>query len=170
MIHIYCGNGKGKTTAAFGLALRAAGRDWGVVIAQLLKSGDSGERLSMARMPTVKLLPVPAAIKFTFAMSDEEKAAASQDCQRLLGEAAQALDAGAKLAVLDECCAAVSTGLLPLEDLLIFLDRWGSEREIVLTGRDPVPALLERAHYVTEMKKIRHPYDAGGEARIGIEW
>lgn len=170
MIHIYCGDGKGKTTAAFGLALRAAGRDWGVVIAQFLKSGDSGERASMGYIPNVKLLTVPDAMKFTFAMNGEEKGAASTDCLRLLGEVAQALNAGAKLAVLDECCSAVSTGLLPLEDLLIFLDRWGGEREVVLTGRDPAPDLVERAQYVTEMKKIRHPYDAGGAARIGIEW
>lgn len=170
MIHIYCGDGKGKTTAAFGLALRAAGRDWGVVIAQFLKSGDSGERASMERIPGVKLLRVPDAIKFTFAMSAEEKGAAGQDCLRLLSEAARELEAGARLAVLDECCSAVSTGLLPLEELLSFLDRWGSEREVVLTGRDPAPALVERAYYITEMKKIRHPYDTGGEARMGVEW
>ena len=170
MIHIYCGDGKGKTTAAFGLCLRAAGRDWGVVIAQFLKSGESGERVSMGRIPGIKLLDVPKTIKFTFAMSEEEKGEAARDCLRLLSEAARELEAGTKLAVLDECCAAVSTGLLPLEELLSFLDRWGGEREVVLTGRDPAPALLERANYVTEMKKIRHPYDAGGEARVGIEW
>lgn len=169
MMHIYCGDGKGKTTCAFGLATRAAGRGWGVVIAQFLKSGDSGERTSMARLPGVKLLDVPDAIKFTFAMNEEEKAAASADCLRLLDQAGRELEAGAKLAVLDECCAAVSTGLLPLEDLLLFLDRWRGEREIVLTGRDPDPALTERGDYITEMKKIRHPYDAGGEARTGIE-
>lgn len=170
MIHIYCGDGKGKTTAAFGLALRAAGRGWDSVVAQFLKTGDSGERLSLAANPRVNLLPLPAQMKFTFAMDAAERAAAGAVCRRLLGEVDAALAAGARLALLDECCGALSTGLLPLEELLALLDRWGGEREIVLTGRDPAPALVERAHYITEMKKIRHPFDAGGGAREGVEW
>lgn len=170
MIHLYCGDGKGKTTCAFGLCLRAAGRGWAVVVAQFLKTGDSGERLGLAHVPGVELLPLPDSMKFTFAMSDRERAEAARTCQALLDEVERAFADGAKLALLDECCAAVSTGLLPVERVCALLDRWGGEREIVLTGRDPHPDLLNRTHYITEMKKTKHPFDDGKAARLGVEW
>ena len=90
MIHIYCGDGKGKTTCAFGLALRAAGRGNRVIIAQFLKGADSGERLSIAKVPGVTLLEVPEEVKFSFMMNDEEKARASSRFERELDEAARA--------------------------------------------------------------------------------
>ena len=71
------------------------------------------------------------------------------------------------LLVLDEVCAAVNTGLLPLERVLTCLDRVSCE--VVLTGRDPAPELWERADYITEMEKLRHPYDRGIAARPGVE-
>ena len=171
MIHIYCGGGKGKTTCAFGLALRAAGRGRKVVIAQFLKSGDSGERDAIAHVPGVTLLPAPEQVKFTFLMNEEEKAACAEQLKRTLEQVAAQVKAGeCGLAVLDECCAAVSTGLLPLADVLAFLDGAPEDLEVVITGRDPDPALVERADYITEMKKIRHPFDKGVAARKGIEW
>lgn len=170
MIHIYCGDGKGKTTCAFGLALRAAGRGMGVVVAQFLKTGDSGERESMAHVPGVTLLTLPDQMKFTFAMSGEEKGQATSDSLGLLDETEKALAGGCGMAVLDECCSALSTGMLTPQRVAQFLDRWGEEKEIVLTGRDPDPVLTQRADYITEMKKVRHPYDKGAQARKGIEW
>ena len=170
MIHIYCGVGKGKSTCAFGLCLRAAGRGWDVVVAQFLKTGDSGERLALAALPQVALLPLPQTMKFTFAMSPDERRAAAEICLELLAGVERALERGARLAVLDECCSAVGTGMLPIGEVTALLDRWGSEREIVLTGRDPHPALVERAHYITEMRKLRHPFDQGAEARRGVEF
>lgn len=170
MIHIYCGDGKGKTTCAFGLALRAAGRGKGVVVAQFLKSEDSGERLALLAISNVELLPLPEKIKFTFAMDEVERQEAAALSLALLDGVERALEAGADLAVLDECCAVVSTGLLPLERVTALLDRWGSEREIILTGRNPNQELTLRADYITEMKKIRHPYDKGLPSRLGVEW
>ena len=171
MLHIYCGDGKGKTTCAFGLALRAAGRGRKVVIAQFLKSGDSGEREAIARVPGVTLLEVPEQVKFTFMMNDQEKAEASARMKETLKRLSGLVKAGdCGLVVLEECCAAVSTGLLPLADVLAFLDSAPEDLEIVITGRDPDPALVERADYITEMKKIRHPFDKGVAARKGIEW
>lgn len=169
MIHLYCGEGKGKTTCAFGLALRAAGRGLGVVVAQFLKTGDSGERIALQHVEGVELLPLPEQMKFTFAMKEEERLEAARDALALLAGVERALEAGAGLAVLDECCAAVSTGLLPLDRLTALLDRWGSGRELVLTGRSPDPELERRADYITEMKKLRHPYDKGVPARLGVE-
>ena len=80
-------------------------------------------------------------------------------------ELAQAREA--RLLVLDEVCAAVNTGLLPLEDVLDCLDSLSCE--VVLTGRDPAPELRDRADYLTEMRKVRHPFDRGVCARTGIE-
>lgn len=170
MLHIYCGDGKGKTTAAFGLAARWAGRGGKAVIAQFLKSADSGERYALAHVPGVELLPAPEKVKFVFAMDAAEKAAERERCLALLHETAERLAAGCGLAVLDECCGALSTGLLTLAEVENFLDRCPPETEVVLTGREPPETLLERADYITEMRKLRHPYDAGKTARLGVEW
>ena len=171
MIHIYCGDGKGKTTCAFGLALRAAGRGNRVVIAQFLKGADSGERFSIAKIPGVTLLEVPEEVKFSFMMNDGEKAEAQARFERELSEVIRLARAGeCDLVVLDECCAAVTTGLLPVKMVTDFLDGCPKELEVVLTGRDPAPELVERADSITEMKKIKHPYDRGVPARKGIEW
>ncbi len=167
MLHLYCGNGKGKTTAAMGLALRAAGRGKRVVIAQFLKGADSGERFALAQLPQVTLLPVPDAVKFSFRMTEEERRAEARRYQDLLAQIRREAP-GCFLLVLDEACAAVNTGLLPLEDLLTCLD--GLECEVVLTGRDPAPQLVERADYITSMEAVRHPFEQGISARKGIEF
>ena len=74
------------------------------------------------------------------------------------------------LLVLDELCSAISTGMVPLDQVLAFLDSRPENLEVVITGRDPAPELQERADYITEMRKIKHPFDKGVNAREGIEW
>ena len=101
MLHLYCGNGKGKTTAAMGLALRAAGRGKRVVIAQFLKGADSGERFALAQLPQVTLLPVPDAVKFSFRMTEEERRAEARRYQDLLAQIRREAP-GCFLLVLDE--------------------------------------------------------------------
>ncbi len=169
MIHLYCGDGKGKTTAAMGLALRMAGRGKPVVIAQFLKGADSGERYALSLLPKVTLLPAPEHIKFSFQLTPEERAAEQKRYLRLIAQARTAAgEIPDGLLVLDEVCAVVNTGLLPLEEVLSCLE--AAACEVILTGRDPAPELLARADYVTEMKKLRHPYDRGTAARQGVEW
>jgi len=111
MVHLYCGEGKGKTTAAMGLALRMAGRGKRVVVAQFLKGADSGERYALAMLPQVTLLPLPERVKFSFQLTPEEREA---EQVRYLALAEQARTLGAQpdcgLLVLDEVCAAVNTG------------------------------------------------------------
>ena len=171
MIHIYCGDGKGKTTCAFCLALRAAGRGRKVLITQFLKSGDSGERAAIAHVPGVTLLEVPERMKFTFRMTEEEKISFGAQMKALLEQTRAVVEKGElDMLVMDECCAAVAKGLLPLEDVLSLLDSVPEALEVIITGRNPDPALVERADYITEMKKIRHPFDKGVAARKGIEW
>ena len=168
MIHIYWGDGKGKTTAAMGLALRMAGRGRPVAIAQFMKGQDSGERAALAHLPNVTLPDIPHEVKFSFALTQEEFRAEADRSLHLLEEAAAlARRPGWGLLVLDEVCTAVETGLLPLQAVLNCLD---TPAEVVLTGHHPHPALLERADYITHMEKVRHPYDQGISARTGVEF
>lgn len=166
MLHIYHGDGKGKTTAAMGLALRMAGRGKRVVVAQFLKCEDSGERLALAVLSGVELLPLPACLPFTFQLSEQERQQERERYARML-QRLEELAAQADLLVLDEVCDAIDAGLVELEDVLGLLDSY--DREAVLTGRRGQPKLLERAYYVTRMEKQNHPFDHGQGARIGIE-
>ena len=170
MLHIYMGDGKGKTTAAFGLALRAAGRGRRVIVAQFLKCEDCGERRSMEYVPHVLLLPVPERIKFVFQMNAVERAECESDCVKLLRDAVTLAEQEGSVVVLDEVLGALETEILREEDVLDCLAQLSGDCEVVLTGRKAPRSLLERADYITEMKALRHPYDQGIPAREGVEF
>lgn len=166
MLHIYHGDGKGKTTAAMGLALRMAGRGKRVVVAQFLKCEDSGERFALARLPGVELLPLPDCLPFTFELTDEQKQRERERYTHMLRRVKE-LAPTADLLILDEVCDAIDTGLVELGAVLDLLD--GYDGEAVLTGRRGQRSLLTRADYVTRMEKRRHPFDHGQGVRIGVE-
>lgn len=169
LVQIYYGDGKGKTTAAFGLAFRCAG--WGrrVVIAQFLKSSPCGELTAAERFPTLTVLRSKGIHKFTFQMNDEEKAVVARNCRKLFQEAvALARAEDARLLVLDEVIDALR-GFLPQEELCAFLDE-RPRLEVVLTGHSLPEALERRADYITHMVKEKHPYDRGVTARREIEF
>lgn len=168
LVHIYCGDGKGKTTCAFGLALRCAGTGAQVRIAQFLKSGDSGEVTAMQQFDNVELLRAKQGSKFTFQMNAAEKAQAARSHTQLLRQAF-ADTQHLRMLVLDEIMAACSSGMVEEAHLLELIENRPEQLELVLTGRNPSPQLLALADYVTEMKKVRHPYDRGIAARSGIE-
>ena len=170
LVQIYYGDGKGKTTAAFGLAFRCAG--WGrrVVIAQFLKSSPCGELTAAERFPTLTVLRSKGIHKFTFQMNDEEKAVVAENCRTLLRQAAELARAeDARLLVLDEVIDALR-GFLPQEELCAFLDERPAGPEVVLTGHSLPEALERRADYITHMVKEKHPYDRGVTARREIEF
>lgn len=170
LIHIYCGEGKGKTSAALGLALRAAGAGIKVLFVQFLKDGSSSE-ISMLERLGIETACCPDIRKFVFQMTEEERRQGGEEYSRLLSAAvSRCREEGFGLLVLDEVLPACRLGLVPEEALMDFLRSKPSELEVVLTGREPSPALLELADYVTEMKKLRHPYDRGIQARKGIEF
>ena len=158
LMHIYCGDGKGKTTCAFGLALRCAGTGARVRIAQFLKGGTTDEEILRAKQGT----------KFTFQMDEAEREQAKQDHMALLDRAFSDTQ-GLCMLVLDEIMAACSSGMVEEAHLLELIENRPEQLELVLTGRNPSPQLLALADYVTEMKKVRHPYDRGIAARSGIE-
>ena len=165
MLHLYWGNGKGKTTAAMGLALRALGHGRRVVIVQLLKDGTSGE-IAPLRAAGAAVYACPNA-KFTWLMDEADKAAAREASARALG---QALAEPFDLLVLDEACAALKSGILDEALLRRAVAFAKNGREVVLTGRDPAPWLQEAADYSTEMRAHRHPYADGVAAREGVEY
>ena len=165
MLHLYWGNGKGKTTAAMGLALRALGHGRRVVIVQFLKDGTSGE-IAPLREAGAAVYACPNA-KFTWLMDEADKAAAREASARALG---QALAEPFDLLVLDEACAALKSSILDEALLRRAVAFAKNGREVVLTGRDPAPWLQEAADYSTEMRAHRHPYADGVAAREGVEY
>lgn len=165
MLHLYWGNGKGKTTAAMGLALRALGHGRRVVIVQFLKDGTSGE-ITPLRAAGAAVYACPNA-KFTWLMDEADKAAAREASARALG---QALAEPFDLLVLDEACAALKSGILDEALLRRAVAFAKNGREVVLTGRDPAPWLQDAADYSTEMRAHRHPYADGVAAREGVEY
>ncbi len=170
MIHLYYGDGKGKTTAALGLALRAYGAGFTVILAQFLKTMPSSELSALAFLPGVTVLRSNGDFGFTWTLSDAEQTALREEQNALLQRAVAACPETEKtLLVLDEAVGAYTYGYLDHAPLLSCLESLPPQVEVVLTGRDPAPELLERADYVTEMKKIRHPFDQGIVSRRGIE-
>lgn len=166
LVHLYCGNGKGKTTAAMGLALRALGQGMQVVVVQFLKNGTSGELEPLKKLGAAVYSGQPGA-KFTFQMNAEEKAQATQENNARLAEA---LQQPCDLLILDEICAARNSGMV--DEALAkqaVLER-PQHREVVLTGRNPEAWMVEAADYITEMQPRRHPYEQGIPARKGIEF
>lgn len=171
MLHLYYGDGKGKTTCAFGLALRALGRGWTVTVVQFLKSEDTGERFALRKLEGATLLPLPERVPFAFQLTETERTEEQARYLALCGEALALAQTGkARLLVLDEACAAVETGLLPLSALTELLASLPPETEVVLTGRNPPKELFRRADYVTRFDAEKHPYEKGISAREGIEY
>ena len=169
LIHIYCGDGKGKTTAAIGLAVRCAGSGRKVLILQFLKDGKSSEFASLSHVPGIEAVPQTRTFGFTWTLAPEEKQEAAAYYASLL-EDAFFRAGGFDLLILDEVLGACAAGLLDESRLLSLLDGKPEPLEIVLTGRGPSQALLERADYMTEMKMVKHPFQRGVSAREGIEY
>ena len=170
LIHIYCGDGKGRTTAALGLAIRCAGHGGRVLFAQFLKERKTGELVSLSRIPTIAVLRGKGCEKFTFQMTPDELAAAKAMQGRLFQEIQDRVRRDAPdLLVLDEILGTCSLGLLDEKEVLRFLQNKPKKLEVVMTGRNPSQALLDQADYISEICKRKHPFDKGIAARVGIE-
>ncbi len=166
-VQVYTGEGKGKTTAALGLALRASGHGLPVYIGQFMKGQDYGElhALPLLRTVTVEQYGDPGWVHSGH-VTEAQRALARTGLEK----ARAALTGGAyRIVILDEINMAVWFGLLPVESVLELIAQRPPETELVLTGRRADPRILERADLVTEMREVRHYYASGVPARIGIE-
>ena len=171
LVHIYCGDGKGKTSASVGLAVRAAGRGFQVIIARFLKSDDSGEVEVLKTVPGITVLPCEKEFGFVFAMDEATKAEAAKYYRELFQKAVATVEeTKADLLVMDEILASMYYNMVPEQEVLEFLKTRPENLEVVMTGRGPSEAIMEAADYITEMKMVRHPYEKGISARFGIEY
>ena len=168
-VHIYCGDGKGKTTCAMGLTVRAAGQGKKILLCQFLKDDSSGERSVIDHLPQVTVIGGPGMDKFTFQMSEQEltdlQTANDQLLERIIKMAPDY-----DMLVLDESVYAIDKGLLTESRLIDFLKNRPEHLEVVLSGRNPSDRLKEQADYISEIRKIRHPFDRGLSSRQGIEF
>lgn len=167
MLHIYTGDGKGKTTAAVGLAVRAAGQGLRVLFVQFLKGMPTGELESLRRLG-VGCLRAGAGEKFLFQMQPAERAAylaKQRQCFRRCLEAAADYD----MVILDEGLDAMTAGAFTDGELLERIEVCG-QVEWVLTGRGPTEKLTEKADYYSRIQGVKHPYAKGAAPRKGIEY
>ena len=174
LIHIYCGTGKGKTTAAVGLACRAAGRGKKVIFCQFMKGSVTGEIAALEKLG-VGIIRAPESHGFLYKMNEKQKTAFGALQQKLYLEIFGFMDnpsdeQAPSLIVLDEVLDALSAGLITEEDIRKLLSAKPADTELVLTGRAAPVWLEEQAGYITEMKKIKHPWDEGIAAREGVEY
>ena len=172
LIHIYTGDGKGKTTAAMGLALRALGRGFRVEIFQFCKSTDSGELHSLSKLDGVRIHRADCHInKFSWQMDEAEKAQWLSAMGALFDRAGRiAAEGGADVLILDELMGAIHSGAITSAQAAQLIARKAPGTELVLTGRAAPESLIALADYVTEMCCIKHPYTQGIGARQGIEF
>lgn len=195
MIHIYCGDGKGKSTASMGLCVRAAGNNIPVLLVQFLKDDTSGELNVLRTLPTVEVMHSDKFFGFTWNMTEEEKKEQAEifasmmskveawieekllDCSQI--ETDSIVDGqdhpeatGIKLMIiLDEVIAAIDCKLLEESVLLSLVDKHNKNLvEFVFTGRNPSETLKEKADYVSCIQAVKHPYQQGITCRRGVEY
>jgi cob(I)alamin adenosyltransferase len=171
LVHIYSGDGKGKTTAGMGLCVRAAGAGYRVLICQFMKDGSSSERRAMVHIPGITFVSARDSVSFSFRMSEAQK---SREQARYLTDLERVSEyvrrEGADVLLLDEALYAVSSGLLSEQILTEFLDQKPEKLEVILTGGAASGALMERADYISRIVNEKHPFQRGIRAREGIEY
>lgn len=175
LVQIYTGTGKGKTTAAFGLALRAVGHGARVLIFQFLKPAELelGERSMLTTRcegVVIKWLDEPWDM-----IRSKQDPAQRQRVREAIHAALQEVETAAHeryydLIVLDEIVFCLNQGLVQMDAVKQLIEHRDARVELVLTGRGASPELIEMADLVTEMRCIKHPYDSGTQARKGIEY
>lgn len=171
LVHIYTGDGKGKTTAAIGLGIRACGRGFRVLMVQFLKGADTGEIHTLKKLEPGFMLYRGAEIKkFTWNMTSEELKQTAQIQQDILIYAAIEVMSGSwDMIIMDEVMGAIAAGMLQPQDIARLIEGKPEGLEFVLTGRNAPAELIELADYVSEIKAVKHPMEKGIPARIGIE-
>ena len=168
LVQVYTGNGKGKTTAALGLALRAVGHGMKVLMIQFMKGNQYGELESAKKLsPCLIIKQVGRETFISKSNPDPKDLQLAQEGFLMAKKAIQ--DKEYDIVILDEINLAIDYGLIPIKDLLQLMDSKPETVELILTGRNVRREILERADLVTEMVDRKHYYDRGVPAREGIE-
>jgi cob(I)alamin adenosyltransferase len=166
-VHVYTGNGKGKTTSALGLLVRAYGTGAHIFLGQFLKGSDYGELVSLKMLSDRVTVRQYGSGQFVHGNPKEEDHRLAREG---FAEAREALLSGQyQLVILDEANVAVRYGLLQADDLINLIDSKPDGVELVITGRDADPRVIEKADLVTEMKEVKHYFHNGVPARRGVE-
>jgi cob(I)alamin adenosyltransferase len=169
LVQVYTGNGKGKTTAALGQALRAVGRGLKVYMAQFIKGQESGEHLAAQRLAPGLTISQLGSGEFIINREPTREELALAEAG--WSEISQVVQGGSyDLVILDEISHAVKVGLIQIDQVLALISKRPNHVEIILTGRDMPAELIAAANLVTEMRCVRHPYDRGVKVRKGIEY
>lgn len=169
-LHIYEGDGKGKTTAAVGLAVRCAGSGQKVLFTQFLKGNTSSEIGVLERIPNIIVYQNHKAFGFSFMMDSREQNDAKTYYRDHFRETIFfAKRERVRLLVLDELLDVYNLNMVDQAEVCHFLRTRPADMEVVLTGRNPSTELVRMADYISQVKKIKHPYDWGVSARVGIE-
>lgn len=169
-VHIYCGNGKGKTTTGMGLCVRAAGYGYRVLIYQFMKNNSTSERNVLNHVENIKIVDGLECEKFSFQMTEEEKKERKKFYEsqfHMLTKMAEEEDFD--VVFFDELIYTIAAGLFDETLLLDFLKTKPEKLEVILTGQGPSQDLIDAADYVSEIKKVKHPFDKGLSSRKGIE-
>ncbi|MFO8111554.1 MAG: cob(I)yrinic acid a,c-diamide adenosyltransferase [Desulfosalsimonadaceae bacterium] len=166
-VQIYTGDGKGKTTAALGLAIRAAGAGMHVYIGQFMKQGCYNELESLKRFSDRIAIEQFGTGQYVFGKPSDEDRAAAAKAWAALSDAV--MSGKYDVVIMEEANVALGFGLITEADLLRMIDEKPEGVELVITGRGATPALIEKADLVTEMRPVKHYYEKGVLARTGIE-
>ena len=166
-VQVYTGNGRGKTTAAIGLAIRALGAGWRVFIAQFLKTGVYSEHKALAKFSDLLTIKTYGRDVFIRGTPEDEDIQLAQEAMIEIAESVASQQY--RLVVLDEANVAVRYGLIKVQQILDLLDQSPKGIEFIITGRHADPRLVARADLVTEMQEVKHYYHQGVKARVGVE-
>ncbi|MEE8544839.1 MAG: cob(I)yrinic acid a,c-diamide adenosyltransferase [Alphaproteobacteria bacterium] len=174
LLIVHTGKGKGKSTAAFGLVMRALGHDMQVGVVQFIKGAwQTGERRVLERFPDLVTIRTMGE-GFTWETQDRQRdlaaARAAWHTSREMIEACRGPDPAYRLVVLDELNIVLRYNYLPLDEVVAFLKDKPADLHVVVTGRNAKPELIEIADLVTEMTQVKHPFRAGVKAQAGIEF
>jgi len=168
-VQVYTGDGKGKTTAALGMALRAAGHGFRTYIGQFMKGQPSGEHEAVKRLGGLITIETCGSGKFLSPEAPPEPAEVARARDGLARASAAMLSGEYRIVVLDEVCVAINFGLLSVAEVLAFIGKRPEQTELVLTGRGAPPELVGAADLVSDIRAVKHHFGQGVEARDGIE-
>ena len=170
LIHIYCGDGKGKTTSGMGLCARASGNGYKVLIYQFMKDNTTSEREVLKLSDNITIVDGLDKEKFSIALSDKERQERLDFYFSQFEKVTQLAEEQYDVLFLDEILYTIKAGLLEEQPVLNYLRNKPENLEVILSGSYPSDEMIEVADYVSEIKKIKHPYDKGQPARKGIEY